>query len=283
MKRNIILTVVLLLCFSFKGYSGDLEEIKNFYRKYMIHVLEYYSRNEALCKNYLTDEMISKVKRMSDATGGDPIIRAQDMDSVAIKTLNVRKLSDDWYMVSYLWNENDSTDITEIPLKVKHINGKCKIAYITPFENGTQYGDELLYHFGDTITYKIDNTSEKSFIESFYKSYAATYCSMNKDMDQKLSELRLSNLSETALKQFKKAEEEALYDYLYGYDILISNFDFDCMWFKSIKITELSNSNYQVTYQAGDYMYKINIKTKYRDGRYFISDISTEPIAICSE
>lgn len=274
MKRNIILTVVLLLCFSFKGYSEDLEEIKNFYRKYMINVLEYNSNNEALCKTYLTDEMISKVKRMSNATGGDPIIRAQDMDSVAIKTLDVRKISNDWYMVSYLWKEKDSTTLTEIPLKVKHINGKCKIAYITPFENGIQYGDELLYHFGDTIHYETDNTSEKSFIESFYKSYTATYCSMSKDMDQNLSELRLSNLSETALEQFKKAEEELLYDYLYGYDILINNFDFDCMWFKSLKITEVSNNNYLVTYQAGNHTLKINIKTEYRDGRYFISNIS---------
>lgn len=274
MKRNFILTVILLLCFSIKGYSGDLEEIKNFYRRYMVNVLEDNSNNGTLCQTYLTDEMISKVQRMRNASGGDPIIRAQDMNSDAIKTLDIRKISDDWYIVSFLWKENDSTTLTEIPLKVKHINGKCKIAYITPIENDNQYGDELLTYFGDTILYETDYTSEKSFIESFYMSYAATYCSMSKEMDQNLSELRLSNLSETALEQFKKAEEESLYDGLSGYDILINNFDFDCMWFKSLRITELSKSNYQVTYQAGNYTLKINIKTEYRDGRYFICNMS---------
>lgn len=274
MSRSFLFTIVLLICSCLTGYSEDLEEIKNFYKKYMINVLEYNSNNETLCKTYMTDEMISKVQRMGNASGGNPIIRAQDMNSDAIKTLDVRKISDDWYMVSYLWKEKDSTTLTEIPLKVKHINGKCKIAYITPIENGIQYGDELLSHLEDTIHYETDNTSEKSFIESFYKSYTATYCSMSKDMDQKLSELRLSNMSEKALEQFKNAEEESLYDGLLGYDILINNFDFDCMWFKSLKITELSSNKYLVTYQAGNHMLKINIRTEYRDGRYFISNIS---------
>lgn len=71
----------------------------------MANILNVDSTNETLCRKYLTEEMAAKLQRMRNATGGDPIIRAQDMNSDAIKTLNVREIADDWYMVSYLWNE----------------------------------------------------------------------------------------------------------------------------------------------------------------------------------
>lgn len=93
-------------------------------------------------------------------------------------------------------------------------------------------------------------------------------------MNVKLSALRLSNLSQTALEQFKKVELEKLDDGLNGYDLLINNFDFDCIWCKSFKFLQLSNDNYQITYQVGVKIHKINIKIKYQDGRYLINNIS---------
>lgn len=103
-------------------------------------------------------------------------------------------------------------------------------------------------------------------VESFYKLYVATYCSMCSDLNSKLQSLRLSHLSHTALEQFKKVELENLQDGFEGYDL--------CMWFHSLKVVPLESDNYQVTYQVGKYMHQINIQTVYRDGRYWINAIT---------
>lgn len=274
MIRKILFISILSLCFSTICSSACLDEVKTFYTSYMMNVLNGNSNNEALCKKYLTEGLAAKIQRMINTSGVDPIIRSQDVNADAIKTLAVRTIVSDWYMVSYLWNEKDSTTLTEIPLKAQSIDGKCKIVYITPVENGVQYGDEMLSCCENMSASKIDETSGKSFIESFYKVYLAFYCAMSKDTDAKLSSLRLSNLSPTALQQFKKAESENQEDGFYGYDLLINNFYFDCMWFNSLKFVQLSNDNYQITYQAGVKIYKINIKIEYENGKYLINNIS---------
>lgn len=102
----------------------------------------------------------------------------------------------------------------------------------------------------------------------------ATYCSMCSGLNFKLQSLRLSHLSHTALEQFKGVELENLQDGFEGYDLLITNFGFDCMWFYSLKVVPLEPDNYQVTYQAGKYTHQINIQTAYRDGRYWINAIT---------
>ena len=66
------------------------------------------------------------------------------------------------------------------------MNEKCKIVYITPIENGSQYGNEWLTGFENTASYKIDSSSGESLVESFYKLYVATYCSMCSDLNSKL-------------------------------------------------------------------------------------------------
>lgn len=274
MIRKILFISILSLCFNTICSSACLDEVKTFYTSYMMNVLNGNSNNEALCKKYLTEGLAAKIQRMTNTSGVDPIIRSQDVNADAIKTLAVRTIVSDWYMVSYLWNEKDSTTLTEIPLKAQSIDGKCKIVYITPVENGVQYGDEMLSCCENMSASKIDETSGKSFIESFYKVYLAFYCAMSKDTDAKLSSLRLSNLSPTALQQFKKAESENQEDGLYGYDLLINNFYFDCMWCNSLKFVQLSNDNYQITYQAGVKIYKINIKIEYENGKYLINNIS---------
>lgn len=111
-------------------------------------------------------------------------------------------------------------------------------------------------------------------VESFYKLYVATYCSMCSDLNSRLQSFRLSHLSHTALEQFKKVELENLQDGFGGYDLLITNFDFDSMWFHSLKVVLLETDNYQVTYQAGKYTHQINIQVAYRDGRYWINAIT---------
>ena len=51
-------------------------------------------------------------------------------------------------------------------------------------------------------------------------------------------------------------------------DKIINNFDFDCMWYKSLKFTQISDDNYQITYQVGATIHKINIKIKYQNGKF---------------
>lgn len=274
MKRKLLFISVLWLCCSAICSGACIDEVRTFYENYMTNFLNVDSNNEALCKKYLTEELAAKLQRMVYATGINPIIRAHDMNSDAIKTLSVRKIADDWCMVSYLWNEKDSTSQIEIPLKVGYVNDQCKIVYITPIESDSQYGDERLSCFGNVASYKIDSSSGKSLVESFYKIYLATYCSMCTDLDSKLQSLRLSNLSHAALEQFKKVEQEYLQDTLEGYDLLITNFDFDSMWFDSLKVLPLGAENYQVTYQAGKYTHQMNIQTTYQEGRYWINAIT---------
>lgn len=274
MKRKLLFISVLWFCCSAICSGACIDEVRTFYTNYMTNLLNVDSHNEAPCKKYLTEELAAKLQRMVYATGSNPIIRAQDVNSDAIKTLNVREIADDWYMVSYLWDEKDSTSLVEIPLKVGYVNDQCKIVYITPIESDTQYGDEWLFCFGNVASDKIDSSSGKSLVESFYKVYLATYCSMCGDLNVRLQSLRLSNLSHTALEQFKKAEQEYLQDTFEGYDLLVTNFDFDSMWFYSLKVVPLEPDNYQVTYQAGKYTHQINIQVAYRDGRYWINAIT---------
>lgn len=274
MVRKFLFISVISLCFSATCSSVCLDKVVLFYTSYMTNILNGNSNNETLCKMYLTDGLAAKVQRMVNRSGIDPIIRSQDVNLDAIKTLRVRIIVGDWCMVSYLWNKKDSTTLIEIPLKVENIDGECKIAYITPIENGSQYGEELFSCYEDIGTCQMDESSGKSFIESFYKVYIASYCSMCKDTNAKLLSLRLSNLSQTALEQFQKVELEYSKDGLNGYDLLINNFDFDCMWCKSLTFTQLKNDNYQITYQAGNKVYKINVTIKYQDGRYLIDNVS---------
>ena len=59
-----------------------------------------------------------------------------------------------------------------------------------------------------------------------------------------------------------------------GYDLLINNFDFDCMWCKSFKINQLGDNVFQITYQPGSKTYKIIITIKKQNNRYLIDKIS---------
>ena len=62
----------------------------------MTNLLNVDSHNEALCKKYLTEELAAKLQRMGYATGSNPIIRAQDVNSDSINTVNEREIADEW-------------------------------------------------------------------------------------------------------------------------------------------------------------------------------------------
>ena len=237
MKR---LSIALFSLLSFNAtYSQSCsEQIKQLYAEYM--------KGGSIDQN-LTDEMINKRERLINATNINPIIRAQDINDDAIETLSVRELSDDWYMVQYQWKKGDNNTTTEIPIKVKRIDGQCKITYITPIWNGNKYGDELLIGCKDSYN-EVNNSSELSFIKSFYTLYVSEYCNMSKDLDDKLLALRQQYLSAIALEQYNDAAREEMKDYREGYDLLINGFDFDCTWCNSLAFKRLKENTYKITY-----------------------------------
>lgn len=207
--------------------------------------------------------------RLICSTGVDPIIRAQDINLDAIETLNIKSLAKSWYMVSYYWNKKDPSSLIEIPIKVQEIYGSCRIVYITPIWNGTQYGNKLLSCDKQDST-PILHKSEEVFIMSFYKTYITKYCIMPKDLDLKLALLREKYLSPNALMQCKIASEASLFD---GFDLLIDNFDYDCCWNKSLQFEWLGDMCYSISYRGNGYNHKIVVSLIKNDGMYMINDI----------
>lgn len=267
MKR-FLLSLLLIICFNTLCVGACPEQIKTFYTTYLKNILQDNSQNEALCKTYLTEELLEKVKRLVNATGADPIIRAQDASLDAIETLNIKFLSKNWYLVSYYWDKKDSKTLTEIPIKTRDIDGKCKITFITPVWNGTQYGDELL-SCGDKEPIRINQVSAQAFLESFYKAYLAEYCTMPENLSSKLASLRVKYLSDSALTQYKNAEVENLMDGHSNYDLLIDNYDYDGGWCKSLKFERLDACDYLVSYRGNDNDYKIVVSI-IKDGNIYV-------------
>lgn len=271
MKRYITI-LILLVCLK-STCMGDCSGIvKTFYLSYMNNILQNNDANDILSKTYLTEELLGKVDRLRNATGIDPIIRAQDVNEDAVETVLVERMTDDWYLVKYFWKKGDPSTLIDIPLKVQGGEEACKITYITPIWKGSQYGDELLSCKNKMVD-KIDQTSELLFLRSFYDIYLSEYCDVPKDLSSRLYALRVDNLSAHALEQFKKAERESLGDGLTGYDVLIDNFDFDCLWHESIKFMSLGGNNYQMTYKIGGKVYKIVVAVKKENNAYLIDGL----------
>ena len=116
--------------------------IKTFYQDYTTAIIssESYKKSDSLKTKYLTKSLLEKIDKIVKASDADPIIRGQDFREDVIKTLDVKHLEDNWYMVSYIWDK----DTTNIPVRVSLINSQYMIDYIIPFWHGTHYGDSLL-------------------------------------------------------------------------------------------------------------------------------------------
>lgn len=271
MKR-FLLSLLLILCFNTTCRGDCREQIKTFYTAYIENVLHDNSRNEELCRSYLTEELLEKVDRLINATNVDPLIRAQDASLDAIETLNIEPLIKNWYMVRYYWDKKDSTTIKEIPIKAQSINGKCLITYITPIWSESHYGDELI-SCKSRNSLHINQETAQAFLESFYKLYIAEYSEMPKDLSSKLALLRKRHLSEDALAQYKNAECENLMDGHRGYDLLIDNYDFDRVWSESLKFKQLNDNDYLVSYMVKGKIYKIVISIKKNGNEYIANEI----------
>ena len=97
-------------------------------------------------------------------------------------------------------------------------------------------------------------------IKTFYTSY--------------MMNLLKNDSNNIALCKMSKAELENQKDGFNGYDLLINNFDFDCMWCKSLKFVQLGNDDFQISYQVGSKTYEIIVTIKKQNNRYLIDKIS---------
>ena len=143
--------------------------VKGFYQAYMINgassdLRKSHDIEKMLQKKYFTKRLIEKNRRMVFSSGGNPVVRAQDYDEGADKTVDVKYLGNGWCMVSYGWDKR-----INIPVKVIRSNGQIMIDYITSVWYDDAYGDILLCD--DLNTPKIDFSNPLSFLKSFYDVY----------------------------------------------------------------------------------------------------------------
>lgn len=247
--------------------------VEDFYRTYMASFLSDLPSNGNLnMEKYLTRRLIDKINRMRSVIGADPVIRAQDVNQTAFETLKVKPLGNNWYMVNYRWNMNDEKSNTSIPLKVSIADGRYMIDYITPEWNGSLYGDNLLCK-NRPLRPTIGGNTPLSMMETFYTAYTSLYSSMPEELGRQLKELRDVHLTSNALNQFEEAVNEYQLDGLRDYDLLIDNFDFDCLWLSSITYTLLTENSFQVSYKQGDLVRVIVLTLTKSDGEYKIDNI----------
>ena len=97
--------------------SQTENQIQSFYKGYMEAInTSNREQKELLLQRFLTPEMREKKDRLSCATDGDPMIRAQDVTDYSIQSVRCKHLEGDWYEISYRPNSQDS--LVCIPLRV---------------------------------------------------------------------------------------------------------------------------------------------------------------------
>ena len=220
---------------------------------------------EKFLENLLTPEMKEKRARLACATDADPMIRAQDVTEHGIRSVQCRHLSGNWYEVSYRSYPQDST--TYIPLRIITDSlESIRIAYVTPDWGDRKYGD----HWFDISEKKvIDDQDGKTFVETFYKSYAHTYIKMKPDLEQGLKHLRETYCIPVMQEKYnwsrKEVEQE---DPLF--DPIIGNDDFDVFWYNSLQVYPSETKGcFTVSYEYT----MIQVTLQYKNGKYKIADV----------
>ena len=220
---------------------------------------------EKFFKNLLTPEMEEKRARLACATDGDPMIRAQDVTEYSIQSVRCRHLSGSWYEVSYRPYPQDST--TYIPLRITTDSlGKTRISYVTPDWGNRNYGD---YWFDIPEEKVIDHQDGKTFVETFYKSYAHTYIKMEPDLEQGLKHLRETYCTPAMQEKYVRSRKEVeLEDPIF--DPVIGNDDFDVFWYSSLQVHPTKNKEcFTVSYSYT----KLQVVLQCQDGKYKISNV----------
>lgn len=268
-----ILGMMLFAGISFAQSVSDIEQIKKFYASYMKAIEEGDDEiTETLEQQFLTKEMQAKMGRLVDATGTNPLLRAQDVSTFGKQSLQCRHLEDDWYMVSYLWDEMDSVGI-HIPLKiVKDANGQPRIGYVTPEYAGEGYGNQI---FNVSAVYVKDNKDAYTFVETFFKAYIYPYVMMTPSLEQDLARLRQTYFTAEMQIKYTTMSQMFLKD-ANPIDPLIGCADFDAFWYSSLKVESIGSNLFTVRYNTGDGIIRVKLAVTCMNGKYRICDLKLE-------
>ena len=268
-----IVGVFLFAGMSFTQSLSDIKQIKHFYVRYMKAMEEGDDKmREALVQQFLTKEMQAKMRRLIDATGTNPLLRAQDVSAFGKQSLQCKHLEDDWYMVSYRWNEMDSAGI-HIPLKiVKDANGQPRIGYVTPEYTREGYGNQI---FDISAVDVKDDKDAYTFVETFFKAYVYPYVKMVPSLEQDLVRLRQTYF--TADMQIKYTTMSQLFlEDASPIDPLIGCADFDAFWYSSLNVESIGSNLFTVRYNTGDGIISVKLAATRMNGKYRICDLKLE-------
>lgn len=123
------------------------ERIYEFYRRYIATFMDSGESPEEIKKEYLTPECIKQIDNVSKQSMADEIIRAQDSSEDALKSLEVKHMGDNRYIVTYTFNpgmEYETT--TSIPLETTTVDGKTYISYIKPTYDYSVKEQDVVMH-----------------------------------------------------------------------------------------------------------------------------------------
>lgn len=275
---TIFMMLIAILALLFAGMSfaqslSDTKQIKHFYVRYMKAMEEGDDKmREALVQQFLTKEMQAKMRRLIDATGTNPLLRAQDVSAFGKQSLQCKHLEDDWYMVSYRWSEMDSIGI-HIPLKiVKDANGQPRIGYVTPEYTREGYGNQI---FDISAVDVKDDKDAYTFVETFFKAYVYPYVKMVPSLEQDLVRLRQTYF--TADMQIKYTTMSQLFlEDASPIDPLIGCADFDAFWYSSLNVESIGSNLFTVRYNTGDGIISVKLVVTRMNGKYRICDLKLE-------
>lgn len=276
--------VALLLLFlsapmAWGQYATKAKHIKLFYDLYMECIETGNRKMESdMLDKFLTPEMQKKRGRLVDATGADPILRAQDVPQHGRETLTCRHLESDWFEVAYRtfdWGVQDTVTI-RIPVRTKEDKkGKVRINYIVPEWGGSRYGDYLFDIQPQKVTDQLD---ARTLVETFFKAYVYPYATMSPSLEQDLGQLRKRYCTPFLQKKYTAIKQEYLKD-SETTDPLIDCADFDIFWYPSIRIDPIDSITFQIGYDtdsAKGWSKEIKVKVTQEKGLFLLSDIKAE-------
>lgn len=274
LKKHIaILGMLLFTGMALAQSVSDCERIKDFYVRYMeaIEVGDD-ELNMRLVQMFLTPEMQAKMGRLVDATGADPLLRAQDVSAYGRQSLRCKHLEGDWYMVSYWWSKADSVGKC-IPIRiVKDGKGQLRIGYVTPYWARENYGDTIFYVPETDVK---DDADAYTFIETFFKAYVHPYVKMTPSLEQDLARLRNTYCTPDMQKKYVTMSQMFLED-ASPMDPLVGCADFDAFWYSSLKVAPIGRKFFKVEYDTGDGIIRVKVAVTRQNEKYRICDLEQD-------
>lgn len=136
-----LLVGMFSLC-TFYSYGQCEAKIKEFYVQYMRNAENNEESNFELLKAHVLPELIEKLNGYTQKYDVDAVIHAQDVCQYGIKSLKVRPLKDDRYLVKYKWSPE--TEAIKIPVRAVETDGKLLILDISPIESEPDTSPEMM-------------------------------------------------------------------------------------------------------------------------------------------